>query len=102
MYGFDTKYAMHMLRLGFQGVELLSTGQLSLPMREPERSFLLDVRRGRVSEQECLAKAESLERELDDLATTSILRAEPDEQRVEQWVLEAYRRRWGAPDRASL
>lgn len=23
MYGFDTKYAMHMLRLGFQGVELL-------------------------------------------------------------------------------
>jgi uncharacterized protein len=102
MYGFDTKYAMHMLRLGFQGVELLSTGQLSLPMREPERSFLLDVRRGRVSEQECLAKAESLEHELDDLATTSILRAEPDEQRVEQWVLEAYRRRWGAPDRASL
>jgi uncharacterized protein len=95
MYGFDTKYAMHMLRLGFQGVELLSTGQLSLPMREPERSFLLDVRRGRVSEQECLAKAESLEHELDDLATTSILRAEPDEQRVEQWVLEAYRRRWG-------
>jgi uncharacterized protein len=38
MYGFDTKYAMHMLRLGFQGVELLTTGRLSLPMREPERS----------------------------------------------------------------
>jgi hypothetical protein len=54
MYGFDTKYAMHMLRLGFQGVELLTTGALSLPMSEPERSFLLDVRRGKVSEQECL------------------------------------------------
>jgi uncharacterized protein len=38
MYGFDTKYAMHMLRLGFQGVELLTTGRLSLPMREPERA----------------------------------------------------------------
>ena len=50
MYGFDTKYAMHMLRLGFQGVELLTTGRLSLPMREPERSFLLDVRRGKVDE----------------------------------------------------
>jgi hypothetical protein len=47
MYGFDTKYAMHMLRLGFQGVELLTTGRLSLPMREPARSFLLDVRRGK-------------------------------------------------------
>jgi len=29
MYGFDTKCAMHMLRLGFQGVELLTTGRLS-------------------------------------------------------------------------
>ena len=45
MYGFDTKYTMHMLRLGFQGVELLTTGHLSLPMREPARSYLLDVRR---------------------------------------------------------
>jgi hypothetical protein len=28
-----------LLRLGYQGVELLTTGQLSLPMREPERSY---------------------------------------------------------------
>ena len=102
MYGFDTKYAMHMLRLGFQGVELLTTGQLSLPMREPERSFLLDVRRGKVSEQECLTQADKLEEALTTLATTSTLRAEPDEQTVEKWVLEAYRRRWGAPDSATL
>src|SRR5215469_3852753 len=45
-YGFDTKYAMHMLRLGYQGVELLETGRLSLPMREPERSWLRGVRTG--------------------------------------------------------
>jgi hypothetical protein len=68
---FDTKYAMHMLRLGFQGVELLTTGRLSLPMREPARSFLLDVRRGKVSEQECLTRAGELEKDLTDLATTS-------------------------------
>ena len=94
MYGFDTKYAMHMLRLGFQGVELLTTGRLSLPMREPERSFLVDVRLGKVSEQECLTRAGELEQELSDLATTSPLPEEPDEVRVEEWVLEAYRRRW--------
>lgn len=95
MYGFDTKYAMHMLRLGFQGVELLTTGRLSLPMREPGRSFLLDVRRGKVSEQECLERAGELEQRLIDMATTSPLPAEPDEARVEDWVLSAYRRRWG-------
>src|SRR5688572_31106775 len=38
MYGFDTKYAMHMLRLGFQGVELLTTGRLNLPMRSEEHT----------------------------------------------------------------
>lgn len=94
VYGFDTKYAMHMLRLGFQGVELLTTGRLSLPMREPARAFLLDVRRGKVSEQECLTRAGELEQELTDLATTSPLPEEPDEERVEEWVLDAYRRRW--------
>jgi len=57
MYGFDTKYAMHMLRLGDQGGELLTAGHLSLSMREPARSFLLDVRRGKVSEQEWLTRA---------------------------------------------
>src|SRR5215813_14957176 len=90
MYGFDTKYAMHMLRLGYQGVELLNTGRLSLPMREPERSFLLDVRRGKVSEQECLTRAGELEQQLVDLATTSPLPEEPDEARVEDWVIGAY------------
>ena len=94
MYGFDTKYAMHMLRLGFQGVELLTTGRLSLPMREPERSFLLDVRRGNMSEQECLTRAGVLERELTDLATSSPLPEEPEVMKIEGWVSSAYRRRW--------
>ena len=94
MYGFDTKYAMHMLRLGFQGVELLTTGRLSLPMREPERSYLLDVRRGKVREQECLERAGELEQELTDLATTSPLPDAPDDEAIEEWVLDAYRRRW--------
>lgn len=96
MYGFDTKYAMHMLRLGFQGVELLTTGRLSLPMREPERSFLLDVRRGRVSEAKCLAEAGELEKQLTDLATTSPLPEAPESDRVERWMFDAYRRRWSA------
>ena len=94
MYGFDTKYAMHMLRLGFQGVELLTTGRLSLPMREPERSFLLDVRRGKVDEARCLEQAGELERELTALETSSPLPEEPEEARVESWMLDVYRRSW--------
>ena len=85
---------MHMLRLGFQGVELLTTGRLSLPIREPARSYLLDVRRGKVREQECLTRAGELERELADLETTRPLPEAPEEARVEEWVLDSYRRRW--------
>jgi hypothetical protein len=58
------------------------------------RSYLLDVRRGRVSEQECLTRAGELEQELTDLATTSLLPDEPEQLRVEEWVLDVYRRRW--------
>jgi hypothetical protein len=94
MYGFDTKYAMHMLRLGFQGVELLTTGNLSLPMREPAPAFLLDVRRGKVTEEQCMTRAGELERELEALATTSVLPDEPEEPKVEQWMLTAYRHQW--------
>jgi uncharacterized protein len=63
-------------------------------MREPERSFLLEVRRGRISEQECLTRAGELEQELSDLAAISPLPDQPDEARLEEWVLDAYRRRW--------
>src|SRR5215216_518018 len=36
-HGFDTKYAMHAARLGHQGLEVVETGSLTLPMLEPER-----------------------------------------------------------------
>ncbi len=32
VHGYDTKYGMHALRLGLQGVELLSTGRITLPV----------------------------------------------------------------------
>jgi hypothetical protein len=36
-HGYDTKYAMHALRLGLQGIELLTTGRITLPVPEPDR-----------------------------------------------------------------
>ena len=45
-------------------------------------------------EQECLTRAGELERELADLETTSPLPEAPEDARVEEWVLDAYRRNW--------
>ncbi len=57
-----------MLRLGCQGIELLTTRRLTLPIPEPQRSYLLDVHRSKVSEQACVARAEELEHELSTLS----------------------------------
>src|SRR5207302_10986937 len=53
-HGFDTKYAMHAARLGYQGVELLDAGRVTLPMPEPERSSVMSVRRGERSFDEVI------------------------------------------------
>ncbi len=95
-YGFDTKYAMHMLRLGFQGVELLTTGRLSLPMREPERAWLYGVRVGEVSLQDVLTKGGELERELADLLTESPIQEWPQREKAERWMLDMYWENWKA------
>jgi hypothetical protein len=47
VHGYDTKYAMHALRLGLQGVELLSSGKITFPVPEPDRElpgFLVGAR----------------------------------------------------------
>jgi hypothetical protein len=48
VHGYDTKYAMHALQLGLQGIEFLTTGRITLPVPEPHRGYLRAVRRGDV------------------------------------------------------
>lgn len=94
-YGFDTKYAMHMLRLGFQGIEYLETGRLTLPMPEEERAFVFAVRKGEVELNDVLTKAGELEQRLEDLLETSPLPAKPDYDTVNEWLVDSYRTFWG-------
>lgn len=88
-YGFDTKYAGHIIRLGYQGIELTTTGRLDLPMREPERTRILNIRTGKVPQPEVMEEAIELEAELSRLEQTLDL-GEPDRGRVEQFVIDCY------------
>ena len=94
-HGYDTKYAAHTLRLGHQGVEYLTTGRLTLPIPEDVASRIREVRRGAVPEQDALAWAESLERELIEAAGTSTLPAAPDQAALDAFVTDFYRRWYG-------
>ncbi len=88
-YGYDTKYAGHLLRLGYQGLELTGTGRLSLPMREPVRSHIVDVRVGKVSEAEVLAEATEIEARLVRQRNAHPL-GPANVAAVERFVLDAY------------
>jgi len=94
-HGFDTKYAMHAVRLGYQGIELLETGRLTLPMPEPERSRAMAVRRGERSFDEVLAEIDEVQARLAAALERTPLPDEPDRAAVDAFLVAAYRRAWG-------
>ena len=86
---------MHALRLGYQGLELLESGRLTLPLGEPERSRVMAVRRGEVAFDEVMAEIDEVERRLAAALETTRLPEEPDRQAVDDFLVDAYRRAWG-------
>lgn len=99
-YGYDTKYAGHLLRLGYQGIEMAETGRLNLPMLDPVRSHIVDVRLGNVSEADVLDEAQGLEAKIEHLRDTSPM-PPVDRDAAEAFVLQAYMERhpYGWADR---
>jgi hypothetical protein len=94
LYGFDTKYAMHMVRLGVQGVELLETGRITLPVPEPWLSWLRDLRQGRHTREEALDATAELESRLARLRSTSPLPPDPDYDAIDRWLVASHERAW--------
>ena len=88
--GYDTKYAMHMVRLGFQGVELLETGRITLPMPAAQQGFTMAIRRGEVDLNEVLTRAGELEQRISDLKDTSPLPERPESELIQEWMVRTY------------
>jgi hypothetical protein len=69
---------MHALRLGLQGAELLSTGRITLPVPEPDRSYLRAVRRGEVPLAEVTDAIAAAQARLVTLRDSAGVPAQPD------------------------
>lgn len=93
-HGFDTKYAGHILRLGYQGIEYLSTGRISVPSPDEARDRILACRRGEMDENEVLMLAGELERDLKGWIDSSPLPDEPDYDAINQWLVSEYFFSW--------
>lgn len=94
IHGFDTKYAAHALRLGIQGVELLTTGRMSLPMAAPHREYLRAVRRGEVALDDVIARIDDYERRLTVLRESAAVPDQPDRRWVDDWLHRSYSDYW--------
>lgn len=94
-HGYDTKFAMHAARLGFQGIELVTTGRLELPIPGESGDWLRAVRRGEVPYQQWRERIHDLDASLGRLTDDPQYRAAPDRERVESWVMSAHLIHWG-------
>src|SRR5580698_4896673 len=94
VHGYDTKYAMHALRLGLQGVELLTTGRITLPVPEPHRAYLRSVRRGERKLAEVLDAVSDAEARLVQLRDSTGITEQPDRRWVDAWLHRSYQNFW--------
>lgn len=95
-HGYDTKYASHIIRLGYQGIEYMETGRMVLPMSGQPLQDVIDVRTGVWDFQQAMTRAGELDVALKDAIAMSVLPAIPDEDRINQFVLDAYGAMWNA------
>lgn len=75
-YGYDTKHAMHLLRLLRMGEEILRDG--TVRVFRPDAEWLQSVRHGALTYEQVLALAAEHRARLDGLIATSPLPEEPD------------------------
>lgn len=91
-YGYDTKFAMHALRLGFEGIELLTDFKLTLPVKEPELTILRNVRTGKYIFKETLELIDDTEQRLKVLVEKCSLNANLES--VDRFLINAHIEHW--------
>lgn len=94
VHGYDTKYAMHALRLGLQGIELLTEARITLPVPQPHLDYLRQVRRGEVPLVEVLAAIDEVEVRLAALQDSARVPDQPDRSWVDGWLHRSHLTFW--------
>lgn len=95
-HGYDTKYAAHALRLGWQGLEITETRALAFPMGDPYRKYLLAIRRGEVPQEVVMYDIEKAEARLTEYkdGKPCALPEEPDRAAADAMLIEIYNDWW--------
>ncbi len=84
-YGYDAKFASHLIRLLLEGKELISTGEIIFPLSY--RQTILDIKQGKWTIKEVLDYADFLEAENDKAAEKSELPKKPRFEEIEKFTI---------------
>jgi len=90
-FGYDTKMGSHVLRLYFECNELLSTGTVTLPLKENQ--MVLTVKKGEWGKEKFLEECTRLEELCDELYAKTELKHSPDREAADallQEMVKAY------------
>jgi predicted nucleotidyltransferase len=91
-YGYDTKAAMHCLRLFFECIELMREGRITLP--RPEKDLLIEVRSGAWTLEKFLGEAEALRLEAEGSAVSSSLPDEVSKEAISALIAKTHLSFW--------
>lgn len=89
-FGYDTKHAMHLVRLLRMAREILTTGKVIV--KRPDAEELLEIRRGAWEYEKLVEWAQRQDAELETLYKTSSLPDKPDMKALEKFVIERQER----------
>jgi predicted nucleotidyltransferase len=91
-YGYDTKFAMHVIRLLVECEELMRSGVITLP--SPEKDLLIEIRTGKRTEDWVIREATRRMDLCKSSAEHSPLPDEVDRNMISKVISEAYRLHW--------
>lgn len=88
------KWASHMVRLGYQGLEMATEGYLTLPMGTGDAETCKAVKRGEISFEDALRIAKDCETQIEELKESNklALPEQPDMEAIHKWMKKTYLR----------
>jgi uncharacterized protein len=92
IFGYDTKAAMHCLRLYLECIELMKFGTITLP--RPEQEFLIEARSGRWTLEQFLSEVDRLRFEAEEAALRSWLPESVDLSAISNLIAKVYLAGW--------
>lgn len=94
-YGYDVKFAMHLIRLLYEALELLLSHQITYP--SPHRKLFKEIRNGEKTLDWVFAEAERIEVLVDEAYVKTTLPRTPNMKTIEDLQMELLEMHWRQP-----